>query len=56
MMTKNKKSLLDVYIEPPLKDLTAADFDKSKILIQRGFDESMKYYNQLMKISKELQK
>ncbi len=53
---KNKKSLLDVYIEPPLKDLTAADFDKSKILIQRGFDESMKYYNQLMKISKELQK
>ncbi|MBN2746723.1 MAG: patatin-like phospholipase family protein [Bacteroidales bacterium] len=53
---KKKKPLLDVYIEPYLNDLTAADFDKSKLLIQRGFDESMKNYDQLLKISKELQK
>ena len=51
---KKKKGMLDVFIEPPLDDLTAADFNKADIFIKRGYDESMKYFDKLKKIAEKI--
>ena len=53
---ERKRKLLNVYIEPPLNDLSSADFDKSKIFIKRGYDESMKYFDTLHSIAVYMEK
>jgi NTE family protein len=53
---REKEKDCDVYIEPPLEDLTAAEFNKVDTFIARGYSESMKYYNDLLAISKKLEK
>ncbi len=53
---KKKVKFLDVYIEPPLHDLSVADFQKSDTFVMRGYKESMKHYDELLAISKRLKK